>query len=128
MKSLTDAPQNSSPLRLLTGRTVGRIDGETARLKVKRGRHFYWKKRGYSVDDYVLRTMQRAGVQEIIFNDSELGREFRIPLDRFLDVAESFDCGYGRKWVAHECHYDADDGPERPNDQLDLFGGASLGA
>lgn len=128
MKSLTDEPQNSSPLRLLTGRTVGRIDGETARLKVKRGKHFFWKKRGYSVDDYVLRTMQRAGVQEIVFDDSELGREFRIPLARFLDVAETFDCGFGPKWCAHECHYDADEQPERPDNQLDLFGAAAFGA
>ncbi|MBI5597633.1 MAG: hypothetical protein HY928_16210 [Elusimicrobia bacterium] len=127
MNRLADESENAQ-LRLLNGRSVGHIDGETARLRVKRGRHFFWKKRGYSVDDHVLRTMQRAGIKEIVFDDSQLGREFRIPLDRFLDVAETFDCGFGQKWCAHECHYDAAELPDRPDDQLDLFSGAPLSA
>lgn len=98
------------PLRLPTGKAVGRLFGTVAAFKVKRSRHFFRALGGYSLDAGIMDELGRLGVTRIEFRDSELGETFKISLATFLNHAKRCpDYGHGIKLAAHERFYQDDD-------------------
>lgn len=98
-----------TPLRLPTGKAVGRLFGSVAAFKVKRSKHFYRALGGYSLDAAITDELGRLGVTRIEFRDSELGETFKISLPSFLAHAKPCpQYGFGRKVVAHERFYQDD--------------------
>ncbi len=94
------------PLRLPTGKAVGRLFGSVAAFKVKRSRHFFRALGGYSIDSGIMDELRRLGVTRIEFRDSELGETFKISLATFQAHAKRCpDYGHGIKLAAHERFY-----------------------
>lgn len=97
------------PLRISSGKVVGRLIGTAARFKVKRSKHFFGKLHGYSADARILAELERMGVEMLEFQDSELDQTFRISLNAFLaNATRCPDYGHGLKLVAHERFYHDD--------------------
>lgn len=98
-----------TPLRLPTGKAVGKLFGSVAAFKVKRSRHFFRALGGYSLDGAIADELRRLGVTRIEFRDSELGETFKIGLTTFLAHARRCpDYGHGIKLAAHERFYQDD--------------------
>lgn len=97
------------PLRLPTGKAVGKLRGTVAAFKVKRSRHFFRALGGYSLDAGIISELERLGVATIEFQDSEMGQTFRVGLETFLARArQTPNYGYGSKLVCHERFYQDD--------------------
>lgn len=99
-----------TPLRLPTGKAVGKLFGSVAAFKVKRSRHYFRALGGYSLDSAILDELGRLGVVKTIeFRDSELSETFKISLPTFRAHAKPCpQYGFGRKVVAHERFYQDD--------------------
>ena len=103
------AKSKGIPLRLATGKVVGKLRGTVAVFRVKRSRHFYWKLGGYSLDAGILSELERIGVTMIEFEDVELGKTFRIGLETFMAHAKQCPSyGYGLKVATHQRFYQDD--------------------
>lgn len=98
------------PLRLPTGKAVGRLFGSSAAFKVKRSRHFFRALAGYSLDAAIVEELGRRAVKMIEFRDSELRETFKISVPAFVAHARPTpDYGYGSKLVCPERFYQDDD-------------------
>lgn len=101
------------PLRLPTGKAVGRLFGSAAAFKVKRSRHFFRALGGYSLDAAIVEELGRRAVKMIEFRDSELRETFKISVPSFVAHARPTpDYGYGSKLVCHERFYQDDGGDD----------------
>lgn len=98
--------KGGTPLRLPSGKTVGKQFGSVAAFKVARSRHFYRALGGYSLAAEIVDELGRLGVTRIEFRDSELGETFKISLAAFQAHAKRCpDWGHGIKLAAHERFY-----------------------
>jgi hypothetical protein len=104
----------SIPLRLLSGKVVGTLDGQRAIFPVQRSRHYFRKVGGYSIDAEIVRGLPPSALIE--FRDSEIEEVFTIPLDLFERFAVCVDYGYGLKVCAPDHLY-----ARQPKAQPSLF-------
>jgi hypothetical protein len=93
----------SIPLRLLSGKVVGTLEGNRAVFSVQRSRHYFRKTGGYTLDAEIVRSLPPAALLE--FRDSEIEETFTVPLDLFERFAVVLDFGYGLKVCAPEHLY-----------------------
>lgn len=94
---------DSIPLKLGTGKTVGRVEGGRAVIFVT-SRNYFAAHRGYSVDEHVLDTIGELKCSSIVFRERD-GLERWISYDEFCAYARPSDFGYGRKWTAPDALY-----------------------
>lgn len=98
-----------TPIRLPTGKAVGKLYGSVAAFKVKRSRHFFRALGGYSLAVEIVDELGRLGVKMIEFRDSELGETFKISVPAFAAHARRCpDYGHGIKLAAPERFYQDD--------------------
>jgi len=99
------------PLRLAGGRAVGQFEGTTATFPVRRSRHFFNYIGGYSLDAELVRRLP-AACEWVVFDDCELGRQFRVNLMDFLAAAVPVQFGFGEKLCAPDTIYEVLEAPQ----------------
>lgn len=93
------------PLRLSSGKSVGRLFGDEAEFPVRRSRHFFRAIGGYSLDAAVIAELQRRGVRLVAFKDKELGERYAVALSTFIAHAQRINYGFGDKLACPERFY-----------------------
>ena len=96
----------AKPLRLNGGRVVGQLEGDTATFPVRRSKHYFRYIGGYTLDADLVRRLP-ADCARIIFDDQEIGQQFKVELMDFIAAAVPVEFGFGRKLCAPDSIYEA---------------------
>jgi hypothetical protein len=96
----------AKPLRLDDGKIVGQFEGDTATFPVRRSKHYFRYVGGYTLDADLVRRLP-ADCSHIVFDDQEIGQQFRVELMDFIAAAVSVEFGFGRKLCAPDSIYEA---------------------
>ncbi len=70
--------------RRSTGAVNGTISGDTFTRKVKYGKHFVWKHKGYGIDALQLEALRSAGIIHMRFIE-DTGREYVTTVSEFWE-------------------------------------------
>lgn len=71
----------------------GTVNGRTLVRKVKFGKHFFWKYKGYSFGRAFLDKV-RPSIDTIQIQEEDTGKVFQVTLSDFDQYSKEVSCGY----------------------------------
>jgi len=106
----------------LGGKAVGRINLETKTFskQVKKSVHFFWKYRGWGINNSIIEAIRPHGIERIEIHEVEEDIIYSCPLSDYDEYGVMSDEGQGKQVFLNEIHFAKSPATNPVHPRLDL--------